>query len=362
MRACRSSPGRGERASAGSPRELRHARSVFDSVEGRGPPHGVLVSEKMAGDELPGADARRKVADRWSTVPFGGEFSPEVYWLAVPEVQRHFQERACGGRAGVRWEHHCVAEFLGKRIPVERMLSIGCGSGRLERSLAEIGAFRSCEAFDVAPGALEQARRLAADAGFGNIDYQLRDLHSTVLPRGTYDAVWCSGSLHHIQDLEGASRAISAALRPGGYFFLNEYVGANRFDFPERQKRAIQAAFELIPPEYRISFFPATRGLPAERPHLPVREEVIAADPSEAVRSNEIVPVLRRDFEIVAMHQAGGSLLQFLLSGIAGNFREEDPDSMRILRMLMEVEDALIDSGGLESDFVVLAAKAKRPA
>ena len=42
---------------------------------------------------------------------------------------------------------------------------------------------------------------------------------------------------------------------------------------------------------------------------------------------------------------------------VRGNFRQEDPDSMRILQMLFDIEDGLIESGVLKSDFVVVAAK-----
>jgi hypothetical protein len=62
-------------------------------------------------------------------------------------------------------------------------------------------------------------------------------------------------------------------------------------------------------------------------------------------------------FDIQTINPCGGSLLQFLLHGIAGNFRLEDPHSMRILQMLFDIEDGLIDSGALKSDFVVVAAR-----
>jgi len=165
--------------------------------------------------------------------------------------------------------------------------------------------------------------------------------------------------LHHIEDLESASRRIAAALKPGGYFFLNEYVGPNSFDFSERHKAALRAAFDLIPSRYRYGFFPHHRGEPQNAPHIPRVDEVIAADPSEAIRSADIVPALKREFDIVALNEAGGTLLQFLLSGIAGNFRSDDPQSMRVLEMLFRIEDTLIETGELQSDFVILVARPK---
>lgn len=297
-----------------------------------------------------------KVADRWSRVPYT-EFSAAVYWLAIPEVDRRFQERACRGRKGVRWHEYCAREFLRDRLPVERMLSIGCGIGKLERALGALGAFQVCEAFDVAAGAIDGAIREAKRAGITGIEYRVQNLLSAELPEHAYDAIWCSGSLHHIEALEDTSRKLARALKPDGYFFLNEYVGPNRFDFSPRQKEAIIGAFALIPPQYRYCFFPDRLGRRQESPHIPRVEEVIAADPSEAIRSGDIIRVLAQDFEIVEANPAGGTLLQFLLSGIAGNFRNEDPGSMRILEMLQAVEDALIDSGDLKSDFVVLVAR-----
>ena len=94
-------------------------------------------------------------------------------------------------------------------------------------------------------------------------------------------------------------------------------------------------------------------------PPNPDLAEVARAYSSESVRSQDILPVLSRYFEIVALNKCGGTLLQFLLSGIAGNFQEDDPSSMKVLEMLFTIEDALIDFGTLDSDFVVVAARPK---
>ena len=94
-------------------------------------------------------------------------------------------------------------------------------------------------------------------------------------------------------------------------------------------------------------------------PPNPDPVEVARADPSEAIRSQDIIPVVSRYFEIVALNKCGGTLLQFLLSEIAGNFHEDDPSSMKVLEMLFTIEDALIESGTLDSDFVVVAARPK---
>ena len=67
--------------------------------------------------------------------------------------------------------------------------------------------------------------------------------------------------------------------------------------------------------------------------------------------------MVRRHFDVIACNPAGGTVLQFLLHGIAGNFRASDPDSIKVLDLLLQLEDTLIDVGDLESDFLVLVAR-----
>jgi hypothetical protein len=80
------------------------------------------------------------------------------------------------------------------------------------------------------------------------------------------------------------------------------------------------------------------------------------SDPSEAVRSSDIVPLLSQYFRVLEFKGYGGSLLHDLLLDIAGNFSEENPESLDHLRRLFEAEDALIESGRLAHDFAVIVA------
>lgn len=90
---------------------------------------------------------------------------------------------------------------------------------------------------------------------------------------------------------------------------------------------------------------------------FPSVSAVMSLDPSEAVRSAEIVGVLQRDFEIVERKDWGGNILQFLLAGIAGNFVETDPCSQLLLDMLLGIEDTLLACGEFESDYAFLVAR-----
>jgi len=306
-------------------------------------------------------DDKQTTADYWSENLAGSDpFSAEVYWLAVLRVQRRFQRQATAGRGYFDWVHYCVGEFLRPHIPMGRMLSVGCGSGVLERDLYRLQAFQHWEAMDIAPGAIDAARREAAALRASTIDYRVQDVEHSALPRHHFDAVWFNGSLHHIRALETVCERVRHALKPGGWLFFNEYVGANHFAFDAAQRAAIHNAFGLIPARYRRSFLAANRGALQTQVLMPDPVEVARVDPSEAVRSADILDVVRQHFDVVGQNNCGGSLLQFVLHGIAGNFREDDPGSMEVLDRLVALEGALIASGSLRSDFVGVAARPKR--
>ena len=267
-------------------------------------------------------------ADHWSkNVASSDAFSPQVYWLAVPAVQQRFQRLACGGTHHRWWVKYCLGEFLNHSISPIRMLSIGCGSGTLERDLFRLNAFSECDAIDIAPGAIDIARKEAHLIGASHIKYHVQDVQKTSLEKNAYDAVWFNGSLHHIKQLESVCESVRNALKPGGWVL------------------------------YRCSFQPEHFGKVQFNVQLPEPAEVIKVDPSEAIRSQDIRRVLSDYFVEHAFNPCGGNILQFALHGIAGNFVETDPRSMALLQMLFDIEDTFLKNRFFETDFAVGVAR-----
>jgi hypothetical protein len=91
----------------------------------------------------------------------------------------------------------------------------------------------------------------------------------------------------------------------------------------------------------------------------PTVDEVVAASPFESIRSAEILPLFRRYFDIVELRKLGGTLQHLLYNGIVHNFTLDRRDAVDYVQAIIDVEDALIDSGMLPSDFMLLVGMRK---
>jgi SAM-dependent methyltransferase len=299
---------------------------------------------------------KQKVADFWSSLQ-DWQFSEAVYWLANPILYSRYQEKATGGQEFDHWLEYCIQTFLGERTPVQAMLSVGCGTGLLDRRLARMKVCEQLDAIDIAPGAIGEAISEARQQGLQSIKYFVRDVEVDELPGDGYDAIVCNSALHHFVDLEGALDKLNASLAEGGYIFANEYVGPDRFRLSEREKEVIRSAFALLPERFRISLEPPSKDQILKSPSIPDPVEVERVDPSESPRSSEIPALLAERFEIIDRKQIGGTVLHFLLHKIAGHFRADDPDSIRMLKLLCMIEDTLMEIGDLGSHFCLIVAR-----
>jgi 2-polyprenyl-3-methyl-5-hydroxy-6-metoxy-1,4-benzoquinol methylase len=343
------------------------------------------------------------VKERWSVYAseaYGRELGV-AWWDAGPEIQK-YRNRRVSGNPEVTWVQYTLSKYFDGRLPLARCLSLGCGNGGLERQLASLGAFEFCHAYDAAEGAIQWAKKRAGQLGIDNIDYRIADVNELTLPAATYDAVWISLAMHHFEALEHINLQIKSALKPGGLLILQEYVGPSRFQFPSRQKEAINLCLSLLPRPYRIRTRNAVdreirRSVQVRRDFVrrlvdkirdgdligaisrrlllyrqsfgqqvsekkfvtfPTARDVIASDPSEAIRSDEIIEVLQRYFEIVEKKDWGGNIVQYLLADIAGNFIDDKLEhGQAYLRMILNIEETFLQTGELESDYTYIVAR-----
>ncbi|HET8772554.1 MAG TPA: hypothetical protein VFP80_02135, partial [Thermoanaerobaculia bacterium] len=91
----------------------------------------------------------------------------------------------------------------------------------------------------------------------------------------------------------------------------------------------------------------------------PTVEEMIANDPTEAVRSDELLAFTARHFEVLDQKAIGGTILQHLLYDVVQHFRFDVPRERAILEILCTIEAMLVDARRIPCDYVILAARKK---
>lgn len=79
-----------------------------------------------------------------------------------------------------------------------------------------------------------------------------------------------------------------------------------------------------------------------QRPDI---DEFMKIDPSEAVRSDEMVPLLTERFEPVVVREYGGNLFAWLFSGIMFHFDDQN----ELVERVLDVEMSLLEAGVLKS-------------
>ena len=262
------------------------------------------------------------------------------YWGAQPLVRRAINRRVTGDPN--RWPMEWFADkYVPAALPLG--LSVGCGTGLLERDVFLKGICERVEGVDFSPEAITEARRDAEEAGLARrLAYRVEDINAIRLPRAAYDIVFFHGSLHHIRNVERVLEEVHAALKPGGLLFLDEYMGPSRSEWSEAEWGFARSAFDALPDELK------------NRPELAI--PLPMDDPSESVRSSAILPAVRRLFGVLEDRPYGGNILWFVFPCLdMARLREDRTDA---LSRLITLEDHLLDKRWVESYFRVIVARA----
>jgi SAM-dependent methyltransferase len=230
------------------------------------------------------------------------------------------------------------------------VLSLGCGTGHLDRLVAQRGlSMRSLTGFDISPAAVARAQALADEGSPGpTFRYHAVDLNRFDLPTRAFDFVDVFQSFHHIEALEHVLDRVREALRPGGLFHVKEFVGPSRFQWTPEQLRLATEQLDTLPLALRKDL---TTGRTKTAIHRSTMDEMRAADPSEAVGSAEIETAVRSRFEVIGEWNWGRTINLLVFQDIAGNFDASDESHVSQVERLIEFENVVIREGHLPSDF-----------
>lgn len=233
------------------------------------------------------------------------------------------------------------------RKPFKRAISFGCGNGRLECKMAKIGVCKHIVGIDISSERVERAKKLIAPELSDKVDIvcdNIEDLQSTE----PVDLVVLKGILHHTDSLELLCEKISDMLEPNGLIYFDDFVGPTRMQWTDKQLAMINRLLSCLPEELRRDLTdPKGKTIKSRVKQQNVRS-LIKSDPSEAIRSAQIMETLDKYFERVEVKPYGGAIIHQLFNRIMGNFEGHE----EIIKLILEIELILMDEGIVDSDYV----------
>ena len=224
----------------------------------------------------------------------------------------------------------------------KRILELGCGTGDLTLELLAGGFARDFVAIDNSDVGLHAARQKAAkilrphDEGeMRTVEFRSGDLNTLELEPGAFDGVIAQMSLHHVTELEHLFEQVLRSLKPYGVFAINEYVGANRWQWTDAQVALANTLLSRIPERLRRAHPDGHLKTEIGRPTV---EMMIQMDPTEAVRSEDILPLYQRWFTVEHLIDYGGSISVQVLDHIVGNFSGDDPEAVKWMKYVLRCD------------------------
>lgn len=298
---------------------------------------------------------RKRISEFWGSKENTSErYGKGFHWTESSLVLEMINKKTSGDEK-IDMFAYFFNKYLNERKGEYIGLSLGCGTGADERRFQNEKICRILEAVDISEEAISQARESAKKEKL-DIRYRVDDINNIKLEKNKYDVIIASSSLHHIENLERVFNEINDSLKNGGLLFVNEYVGPSQFQYTEKQVAIINEIIEILPLVYRKS---VTNGDLKPRFIPSSKEYMTEADPSEAIRSAEIVGLLEKYFDVIEKKNFGGTLLHMLLQDIVGNFDPDDPKDAAALNLMIYLEDILIREKVIQSNFVFMILKKK---
>ena len=133
----------------------------------------------------------------------------------------------------------------------ETLLDVGCGPGFTSVDLAyRVGPEGRVVAVDASERFLAYLQARARSLRLHNIDIRRSDVHEIDLAPESLDGAFARWVLCFVHDPDEVVRRISAALRPGGAFAVNDYFNYRAFTFAPRSP-ALDRVVEAVQESWR---------------------------------------------------------------------------------------------------------------
>ena len=280
--------------------------------------------------------ARMRGARHWDDVT-GRKMPPRVRWWDSQLIVQHVNENICGEplkTLGAATPVLIKRRFPGRTFP--KAVSIGCGTGFKEMMLIEARLVEEFDLFELSKARLEEGTKLANSRGLSErVKFHNRNGLAHAEPE-RFDLVHWSNSLHHMIDVDEAVAWSRKVLKPNGVFFMDDFVGPDRMQWPDRMLKAASRVRAALPERFLQNPYRANKALPrrVKRPH---RLKMLLTDPTECADSSRIIPAVMKWFPNAEIRPTGGAIYHLALNDVLHNMDEvADRDT---IQKLLRIDD-----------------------
>lgn len=172
----------------------------------------------------------------------GRPFDHNTGWKSR-SVAEHYDERrftSLGGRLYDRMEKHVVAtclEAAARIVPVNTVLDLACGTGRMSEFLAARGYKMTCG--DVSEEMLGVAKRRLSQAGFTDVTFLQLDIYGTGQADGSHDCVSAFRLFQHLTSEQRAKALREMARVSRRFVLVNVMYTSAYYGLVTRLRRAL---------------------------------------------------------------------------------------------------------------------------
>jgi 2-polyprenyl-3-methyl-5-hydroxy-6-metoxy-1,4-benzoquinol methylase len=255
----------------------------------------------------------------------------DKYWNDL-EIVVKYKNKLATGNENVSWIGDILTRFK-EYLPFDDVLIVGCGNGWLERQLYDLGIGKHFDAFDMSEKYINEAKELKQSRA---IDYFLDDINSmSKIEDEKYDAVFNFAVLHHVTEVDNALKKLARCLKTNGLMFNEEYVGPARNQYSDQHLKYMLEVMSDLPEKFRtkVKFL---------RPPL----ENFRVEPSEAIHSDLILPLIPKYFDIVYQRNLNGGVAYQLLHNNIQEFEDDsNTESVKWLEYLLKQDVNYTDEG-----------------
>ncbi len=279
---------------------------------------------------------QKNIENAWTNVP---KRLPRTRWWESLAIRQYLAKEVCG--KDIPDGNWGMAKLLELGRTFDRAISVGGGLGHKEMTLIQAGLVNHFDIYELSKERIEKGQARAQALGLGHrVSFYYGDFFESEHNKPKlYDLVFWSGSLHHMLNTKFAVLVSCNILKDDGYFYCDEFVGKNRFQFSDEEINIANEIRSGLPEP--IFYIPDTERMWNVLRKRPDLELMIKTDISEAADSENIIPSIQIVFPHASIVPLGGLIYSFALSDILTNI----PEDSKLLQNLMFLDLELAKKG-----------------